>query len=135
MISCDLNLYPQNWTRAARSALRLGDRQEKYPKDLHLEGVLPNGMRVRLLPSGISKQDPRFSSRAGVALHRIQVLCICGRWIPVGRMGQHFPKHARCKRHEDCVIHKELGHECWLNTHAQLASRARRGRSSRDRMW
>ena len=131
----DLDLYPYDWTQAARKALNLpggltaeqaslmsqnllrrgyeGRFQNRYVREERREGVLPNGMSVRLLPSTSTGKRGRASFT-----HRLQVRCFCGRWIPAGRMEQHFPRHRCCRRHRgDCDMNLELGMACWLSEH------------------
>jgi len=84
--------------------------QEKYPHDLELEGRLPDGRRVRLLPS---------RRRGARATHRLQIECPeCGQWIPIGRYHQHTDTRAcrtyhACLRHEDCRAVPALGRACF----------------------
>ena len=110
------------WTEAARAALGLSEGETRYDPRESREGVLPNGMLVRMLPS----KRLRPSSRRG-GLLRIQVLCPCGRWVPAGRMGQHLPPmHLRlCRRHTDCRAHDPLALECWTEQHLRPKRRRR----------
>ena len=96
------------WTRAARIALGL--TSDRYLVDERREALLPNGMAVRLLP-----RRPGEGRRGVGAFLRIQVRCICGCWIPVGRMGQHLP--ARCRTHVDCRGSQELARACLIDRH------------------
>ena len=96
------------WTRAARIALGL--TSDRYLVDERREALLPNGMAVRLLA-----RRPGEGRRGSGPFLRIQVRCICGCWIPVGRMGQHLP--ARCRSHADCRQSQEMARACVLDRH------------------
>lgn len=105
------------------------ESQRKYPADLEREGRLPDGRRVRLLPS--------FYGRGGVKTgqHRIQVECPeCGQWIPVGRYLQHMNTRACriyhvCQRHEDCRALPALGRACFFAELERSVQRPRRQRT------
>lgn len=65
-------------TDAARKALNLSGT--KYPNDMAGEAVLPDGRKVRLLPSPANNK----------ATHRLQIECpSCKKWMPAGRTAQH----------------------------------------------
>lgn len=88
--------------------------QEKYPADLKLEGRLPDGRRVRLLPS-----REAMAGRRRTSAHRLQIECPeCGQWIPVGRYLQHINTRA-CQTYHACLIHQDcretpaLGRACF----------------------
>lgn len=62
--------------------------EDKYPSGLSREEVLPDGRKVRLLPSTSA------GTRGGRG-HRIQIKCaLCDHWIPIGRMHQHLGQKA-----------------------------------------
>ena len=109
-IDTDRATWPKSheWTRAARVALGL--ESERYLQDESREGVLPNGMRVRLLP-----RRPGRGRKGEGPFIRIQVLCICGCWIPAGRMNQHLPEF--CRSHEDCRACPEMSRACLISLH------------------
>lgn len=94
--SSDLN--ENDDTKAARQALDLGNT--KYPKDLSREGVLPDGRKVRLLPSTVKGTEVK---------HRLEIECPhCQQWVPTGRTGQHTTSCFKKKKPLEFSQNKEL---------------------------
>lgn len=66
--------------------------ETRYDKDRTATGTLEDGRKVELRSSG--HRTNRMGRRG--CKHRIFIQCVCGEWIPVGRISQHAGS-AKCK--------------------------------------